>query len=239
MPDEKYSYLIGALIFVAAWVGCYLVGQRYRPQIIWGTVVSAPFALTSLLFIPQYWSPPSLFDLDTRIHVGIEDFLWAAAVGGIGSVLGEIILRVKLSQTRGQGRKRHIVPFVVVAVVFGLLQWLHPNKTIYNMVIAFAVGAVVVAFLRSDLIQLMLTGAMNFTGLYLLLFLYFLALYPDFIQRYYNIPNFLGIYIFKVPIEELLFASTGGAIWSVAYEYLQGYRLAPNATFRLTRVDGA
>jgi len=115
----------------------------------------------------------------------------------------------------------------------------HPNKTIYNMVIAFAVGAVVVAFLRSDLIQLMLTGAMNFTGLYLLLFLYFLALYPDFIQRYYNIPNLLGIYIFKVPIEELLFASTGGAIWSVAYEYLQGYRLAPNATFRLTRVDGA
>jgi hypothetical protein len=226
LPDEHYSYLIGALIFVAAWVGCYLVGKRYRPQIIWGTLVSVPFALTSLLFIPQYWSPPSLFDLDTRIHVGIEDFLWAAAVGGIGSVLGEIILRVKLSQTRGQGRKRHIVPFVVVAVLFALLEWLHPNKTIYNMVIAFAVGAVVVAFLRPDLIQLMLTGAMNFT-----------ALYPDFIQRYYNIPHLLGIYIFKVPIEELLFASTGGAIWSVAYEYLQGYRLAPGATFRLARIE--
>jgi hypothetical protein len=237
LPGYHYSYLIGALIFVAAWVVCLIVGKRYRAQSIWGSLVSAPFALTSLLFVPQYWSPPSLFDLDQRIHVGIEDFLWAAAVGGIGSVLGEIILRERLAQTRGQGRKKHLTPFVVVAVVFGILEFLHPNKTIYNMVIAFTVGAIVVVFLRRDLVLLMLTGALNFTALYLALFLYFLALYPDFIQRYYNIPNLLGIYVFKVPIEELMFASSGGAIWSVAYEYLQGYRLGPGATFRLARVD--
>ena len=237
MPDYRYSYFIGTLIFAAAWILCYIAGKRYRPQIVWGTLVSAPFALTSLLFIPQYWFPPSLFDLDTRFHVGIEDFLWAAAVGGIASVVGEIILKEKLSQTRGQGRKRHYAPFVVVAAVFIPLELWHHDKTIYNMVIAFAIGAVVVAFLRPDLILLMLTGAMNFTALYLLLFLYFLALYPDFIQRYYNLPHLLGIYIFKVPIEELMFASTGGAIWSVAYEYLQGYRLAPGATFRLAPVE--
>jgi hypothetical protein len=40
-----------------------------------------------------------------------------------------------------------------------------------------------------------------------------------------NLPNLLGIYIRGVPIEELLFAATGGTIWSVAYEYEHGYRL--------------
>src|SRR2546430_9343736 len=45
----------------------------FRSQMIWGTVISTPLALTSILFIPQYWTPPSLFDLDARFRVGIED----------------------------------------------------------------------------------------------------------------------------------------------------------------------
>ena len=93
--------------------------------------------------------------------------------------------------------------------------------------------------MRPDLIRLMLTGAMNFTLLYLLLFVYFLALYPDFVQRYYTLQNFIGVYILRVPIEELMFASTGGAIWSVAYEYLQGYRLTSAPGVHVARVQGA
>jgi lycopene cyclase-like protein len=73
----------------------------------------------------------------------------------------------------------------------------------------------------------MLVGALSFILFYFFLFLCLLFLDPEFVQRYYNIPNLLGIYILGVPIEELLFASTGGAIWTVAYEYVQGYRLAP------------
>jgi len=30
-----------------------------------------------------------------------------------------------------------------------------------------------------------------------------------------------------------MFAASGGAVWSVAYEYLQGYRFAPGRGFRL------
>ena len=71
--NEHFAYLVGALLFAAAWVVCFLVGKRYRPQMLWGSLVSAPFALTSVLFIPQYWTPPSLLDFDKRFKVGIED----------------------------------------------------------------------------------------------------------------------------------------------------------------------
>jgi hypothetical protein len=77
----------------------------------------------------------------------------------------------------------------------------------------------------TDLIPLMVVGTVVFTVLYFVLFLCVLALYPQFVQRYYNLPNLLGIFVVGVPIEELLFAATGGAIWSVAYEYVFGYRL--------------
>jgi hypothetical protein len=234
--NYHFAYLVGALIFDAAWLACYVIGKRYRPQMIWGTVISTPLALTSILFIPQYWTPPSLFDLDARFRVGLEDVLWAGAVGGIASVVGEIVLKERLAGRRKHRRKKHYLPFVVLVAVFAILEFWHPGKTIYNTVIAFAVCALLVAFLRGDLIPTMFGGAAVFTLLYLALFLYFLALYPDFVQRYYNVPHLLGIYVLRVPIEELLFAASGGAVWSVAYEYLQGYRLAPDQRFRLVEV---
>ena len=234
--NYHFAYLVGALILDAAWVACYFFGKSHRPQMIWGTVITAPLALTSFLFVPQYWRPPSLFDLDARFRVGIEDFLWAGAVGGIASVVGEMFLKERLAVRRKQPRKKHYAPFIVMLVVFLVLWFWHPHKNIYNTAIAFAVCALVVAFLRSDLILTMFVGAGVFTLLYFALFLYFLALYPDFVPRYYNVPNLLGIYAAGVPIEELLFAASGGAVWSVAYEYLQGYRFAPGQRFRLVEM---
>lgn len=230
------AYLVGALLFDAAWLACYLIGKSYRPQIIWGTVVTTPLALTSFLFVPQYWTPPSLFDLDAHIRVGIEDFLWAGAVGGIASVVGEIVLKERLAARRKEHRKKHYAPFIVMLVVFLILWRLYPGKNIYSTAVAFAVCAIVVAFLRRDLIPTMLVGATLFTILYFLLFVYFLALYPDFIGRYYNLQNISGIRLLGVPIEELMFASTGGAVWSVTYEYFQGYRFAPGPGFRLVEL---
>jgi len=234
--NDHFAYLVGALLFDAAWLACYLIGKRYRPQIIWGTAVTAPLALTSFLFVPQYWTPPSLFDLDTRFRVGIEDFLWAGAVGGIASVVGEIFLKEKLAARRKEHRKKHYAPFIVMLVVFLILDFFYPTKNIYSTAIAFAVCAIVVAFLRSDLIPTMFVGASVFTVLYFLLFVYFLVLYPGFIDRYYNLPNISGIRLLGVPIEELMFAASGGAVWSVAYEYFQGYRFAPGQRFRLVEV---
>jgi hypothetical protein len=235
LVNYHYSYLVGTLIFSAAWVVCYVVRKKYQPQIIWGSLVSAPLALTSILFVPQYWTPPSLFDLDMRFRVGIEDVLWAAAVGGIASVIGEILLKERLAVRRKQPHKRHLAPFVLMFLL-GVILYLWHVKIIQIAIISFTVCALVIAVLRRDLILTMLVGAFNFTLLYFLLFFYFLQLYPDFVQRYYNVPNLLGVYILRVPIEELLFAASGGTVWSVAYEYVQGYRLSPGRPFRLVQV---
>jgi hypothetical protein len=225
VPSYHYSYLVGVLIFGVAWVICFILGKTYRSEIRWGTLIAAPMALTSLLFVPQYWTPPSLFDLDQRIRVGIEDFLWAAAVGGIASVVGEYLLKERLGAIRKTRHKRHYAPFILVVVVFAALHFGLNWKTMNATIISFVVGDLVLGYLRSDLVPLMLISALSFTGLYFVLFLCLLFLYPEFVQRYYNLSNLLGIYVLGVPVEELLFAATGGAIWSVAYEYVFGYRL--------------
>jgi len=225
LPSYHYSYLVGVVIFWIAWVICAFLGKAYRSLMRWGTLIAAPMALTSLLFVPQYWTPPSLFDLDAKIRVGIEDFFWAAAVGGIAAIVGEISLGESLAELRTTRHKRHYAPFVVAAVVFlGLEFGLH-WKTMTSTIVALAVCALVLAHLRRNLVVLMLVSATSFTILYFALFLIVLALYPEFVRRYYNLPNLLGVGVLGVPIEELLFAATGGAVWSVAYEYVHGFRL--------------
>lgn len=223
--NYHYAYLVGTVIFWIAWIACFGLGKSYRSEMRWGTMIACPAALTSFLFVPQYWTPESLFNLDHRIRVGIEDFLWAAAVGGIAAIIGEIALRERLAAIRSSRHVRHYWPFLLVAGLLTVLELWHPQKSMEDFIISAAVGAVVLACLRRDLIPLMLIGTASFTVLYFLLFCCVLFLYPQFVQRFYNLPNLLGIYIAGIPIEELLFAATFGAIWCVAYEYEHGYRL--------------
>jgi hypothetical protein len=176
--NYHYSYLVGALIFWVAWAGCFILGKSYRREIRWGTLLASAMALTSILFVPQYWTPPSLLNLDQNIRVGIEDFLWAAAVGGIAAVVGEISLRENPASLRKTRHKRHYAPFVLLVVVFVALELWHPHKTMNNTIISFVIGAHVIAYLRRNLIPLMLAGVITFTFLYFALFLCVLALLP-------------------------------------------------------------
>lgn len=237
MSNYQYSYFIGALIFAAAWIVLYIFGKKYRRQMIWGSLLSAPFALTGFLFIPQYWNPPSLFDLDHRFGISIEDVLWSAAVGGIATVVAEELFKERLVGIRRKQVHRHYLPLIVIAIAFVALEVIKPTTSMYNMIAAFLAGAITIAFLRRDLIHYMLGGAVVFALCYLLLFAYFLILYHEFVPRFYNSGNLLGIYIFGVPIEEIIFALSGGAVWCVMYEYVHGYGLASINPIRFQQVE--
>jgi hypothetical protein len=225
LPSYHYSYLVGVLIFWVAWAACAILARNYRSEMRWGTLIATPAALTSLLFVPEYWTPPSLLNLDQKFRVGIEDFLWAAAVGGIAAVVGEILVRERLASIRRSRHTRHYAPFALAIVIFVALKFGLHLKMMNSTILSLAACAAVLAAVRPDLIPLMLTSAASFTILYFALFLCVLALYPKFVIDFYNRANLMGIYLAGVPIEELLFAATGGAVWSVAYEYVHGYQL--------------
>jgi hypothetical protein len=237
MIDYQYSYFVGSLIFVAAWVVFYFVSKTHRRQMIWGSVLSAPFALTGFLFIPEYWIPPSLFDLAARFGIGIEDVIWSAAVGGIASAASEILFRERLARMRSRDDAPRYAPLVLIVVLFVAMELVWPARSIYNMIIAFVAGALLIAHSRSDLIGRMLRGSLVFTAIYMVLFVYFLVLFPEFIERYYNLPNLLGIEVFGVPVEEIAFAFTGGTVWSVLYEYMERFKLTSLVPLRFSRTD--
>jgi hypothetical protein len=238
--DYKYSYFVGALLFLAAWMALYAFRPAYRAQMLWGSLLSSPFALTGFLFIPQYWNPPSLWNLDARFGISIEDVIWSASVGGIAAVASEIVFNERLVRSRSispvvkKGEERW-VPLVIIVVSFLVLHALAPQKSIYDMIVAFFLGVATVAYLRHDLISRMLRGAVVFTVFYVLLFAYFIALFPEFVSRFYNVKNLLGRYLLGIPVEEVMFAYSGGMVWCVIYEYMQSYRLASVRPLRFVK----
>ncbi|PIN93121.1 hypothetical protein COU56_03855, partial [Candidatus Pacearchaeota archaeon CG10_big_fil_rev_8_21_14_0_10_31_9] len=60
----------------------------------WVSLLTMPFGLTEPLFVPEYWSPPSLFNLAVKTGFDIESLIFCFAVGGIGTVIYELFFRV-------------------------------------------------------------------------------------------------------------------------------------------------
>src|SRR6266566_4463339 len=114
-----------------------------------------------------------------------------------------------------------------MVVVFLILRAWHPQKNIYNTAVAFAVCALMVALLRRDLILTMIVGAVIFTILYFALFLYFLSLYRNFVDLYYNLANLSGIRLLGVPIEELMFPAFPAPRGHARSEPVAADRFAP------------
>jgi len=208
---------------MSVWVLIFGLRKDLRKEMIFGSLLGLPFGLTEFLFIPEYWNPPTLFNLVEKIGFSIEGLCFSFIVAGIASVIYEAVDRKKTVAIRSS-RKLNIIPFVLLIAVFIGLEFIFPDKTIYNAAIASIIAALVMAIRRRDLIMQIVVSAIVFTILYFLLFLVFNRLFPEFVSTIYVLENFWGIMVLGVPLEEIMFAFSLGACWSVFYEYIRGYR---------------
>jgi len=237
MLDYHFSYAVGAVLYAAAWGIFFLFNPRFRNQMLLGSALSAPFALSGFLFMPLYWHPPSLFNLDLRVGIGFEDVLWSAAVGGIAAVTGEILFREPLVRIESQAKRNVFVPIAATVLVFAALELLNRHAAMNNLLAGFVTGGAVVAAVRRDLILYMLRSGAAFTAVYFLLFCSLMLIFPEFVSRYWNAKALVGVYVLGVPVEELEFAFTGGALWSALWAYSRGFGLAASNTRRMRPSD--
>ena len=79
-------WLLWASAFLIPWTLLYAFADADRRRVIWRTsLITSLFGLTEPIFVPQYWNPPSLFDLAARTGFDIESLIFSFAIGGIGA----------------------------------------------------------------------------------------------------------------------------------------------------------
>jgi hypothetical protein len=224
MIGMRYVWFFWTLAFLIPWGALFYAFPAHRQIMMRVSLWTMPFGLTEPLFVPAYWSPPSLFDLANGTGFDIESLIFCFAIGGVGSVLYNILTRKKLAllapDVRTQPSHRfHYFALISPIPAFVLLFWLSWSP-IYPGIVAMIVGSLATAWCRKDLARKTWVGGLLFAGYYTLFIGGLELLVPGYVANVWNLRTLSGIVLLGIPIEELLFAFAFGMFWSSVYEHL-------------------
>lgn len=228
----QYIWLIWSLILLAIWLIIYasLGSKDKRKEMLIVSLWTSLLGLTEPLFVPAYWSPPSLFNLALRTGFDIESLVFSFGIGGIAVILYERIFRsqhstVSVKEHHSPRHKFHIRALLVAPVVLVVLLITTKLNPLHSSIVAMVAGGLATWYCRPDLKKKMIVSAFIFLALYFLYFLTLIAISPGYVEQVWNLKAISGILILGIPLEELLFASGFGFIWSSVYEHITWKKL--------------
>ncbi len=184
-----------------------------------------PLGLTEPIFVPEYWAPPTLFDLAETTGFDLESLVFSFAIGGLASTCYELIFPVRhapigIAKRHLWRHRWHRVALLSPVATFLALYLIDVFDPIYTVIIALFVGGLFAGCCRPDLLPKMATSAVIFGLFYLAFFLSLVRVYPDYVGHVWNLEDISGVLLLGVPIEELLFALCLGFLWSSVYEHV-------------------
>ncbi len=226
MIDEQYVWLLWSSAFLIPWIIIYFSFPLHRRAMLWASLFTTPFGLTEPIFVPEYWSPPSLFDLAIKTGFDIESLLFSFAIGGIGSVLYNIITkqvptRVSINEQHQALHRHHYKALAAPVIAFPIL-YFFPYvdwNPIYPSIMAMIIGTIANVMCRPDLKRKSWIGGLLFLLFYTVFLIGLEFSVPGYIDKVWNTDALSGIAIAFIPIEEILFAITFGMYWSGVYEH--------------------
>ena len=224
MIPKDYVWFVWTLTLLIPWVGLYVAFPEHRRPMLWSSLFTAPFGLTEPLFVPEYWSPPSLFDLALRTGFDIESVIFCFGIGGVGAVLVNTLTKRATTPLAPEERMnvRHRFHRWVLAGPFVLFVALWPTgwNPIYPGIVAMVSGGVLTVWCRPDLARNTALGGVVFLGYYVV-FLTGLELTAPagYITDVWNLDALSGIRLAFMPLEELVFAFAFGTYWAGVYEH--------------------
>lgn len=191
----------------------------------WVSFFTMPLGLTEPLFVPEYWNPPSLFNLAQLTGFDIESLIFCFAIGGLGAVFYNALFKKRFQPVEPKEilhprHRFHLLALFSPVFIFWGLYFFTSLNPIYPGIIAMFFGAIATLFCRPDLKWKIWIGGIFFLVLYFVYFLTLILIYPSYVDQVWNLDEISGIMIFKVPLEELLFGFTFGMLWSSVYEHI-------------------
>src|SRR3990167_7328932 len=102
----QYIWLVWSLSLIVIWAVVYfsLKNKESKKEMLIVSLWTSLLGLTEPLFVPEYWSPPSLFDLALKTGFDIESLLFAFGIVGLAVVIYERIFRVKHTEISAEER---------------------------------------------------------------------------------------------------------------------------------------
>jgi len=228
----QYIWLIWSGAFLAPWAVLYFFRPAFRREMLRVSLATSLLGLSEPIFVPEYWNPPTLFDLAQRTGFDIESLIFCFAIGGIGAVMYNALANHSLGEVphdeRHDSRHRwHRLALAAPFAVFTVLYFL-PWNPIYPGIFAMMTGGIANVLCRPDLLRNTLLGGMLFLSLYAIFMLLLIVFVPGYIEQVWNLPDLSGVLLGGIPLEELAFGFAFGLYWAGIYEHFTWHRSQPD-----------
>jgi hypothetical protein len=222
----ELQYLVGASIIVVAVALTAFFWRSQRSMIVLSAVLAAPHALSSLLLVPHYWQPRSVFP----IGIAFEDILFMIGVGGMAWIFSASAVRSRLCVTLHPRRitNRYLSVLAGCAVV-GFSMILVPSR--WRMSAILLTMAVVVALavvVRRELWPMAVSGFAFSGASYALAMIAGSLAWPEFMALFRS-ENLWGPEVAGVPLEEIVWAFLFGPFWALVMALIVDARIAPTS----------
>ena len=232
--ESAYAYLALSGTLFGVWLALYAVRAGLRRTMVMVSLGTMLLGLTEPLFVPEYWNPPTLWNLARRTGFDLESLLFSFAIGGIVLAAYDVLFAVGPSEhvghERGHPRHRyHLLAVLSAPLLFVVLLALTTLNPIYAAAITLAGGFLATLYCRPDLRLKMIVSGALFLLLYFVVFALFDLAFPGYVAAVWNLGAISGRLVLGVPLEELMFAFTFGLYWSSVYEHLT-WRRSPRAS---------
>jgi hypothetical protein len=210
-----YPYLLWSLALLAGLAAGLRLRPQHRTTALVGGMYGAPYAVASLLFVPEYWQPVRLWGL----AVGVEDLIFSFANGGIVWLIATWTVRSPVSFELEA--RRSFVRYAACSTSGFLVAFAGWQAGLAVMT-AFYLSMIVLGgallLLRPRLWALSVRGGVGFGLLYSGVTLLVFAVYPDLAGQF-STANLSGVTVGTVPIEELLWAVGYGTVFPMILGY--------------------
>lgn len=228
----KYVWLVWSSAFLIPWALLYLGKPGFRKEMMHVSLATSMLGFSEPIFVPEYWNPPSLFDLAQRTGFDVESLIFCFAIGGIGAVMYNVVTNRGLDEVPHSARynglhRWHRLAIAAPFLSFPLLYFL-PWNPIYPGIVALAVGGVANVLCRPDLLRNTLIGGVLFLLLYSIFMLLLVIFAPGYIEQVWNLPDISGVLLGSIPFEELAFGFAFGLYWAGIYEHFTWHRSQVN-----------
>lgn len=171
----------------------------------------------------DYWNPSFAFPIPY-----VEDFLYGFVFGGISTEIAEFLMG-KTDSKKPNHRAQpwfFLIFAAITAVCFVVLVHVLGLNSIWAHILPPLVVGGTVSIMRRDLLKISLLSGLVITVLaFVMLTALRLIFTTPVFHSHWQIDNLLGVFVFEIPLEELLFAFALGFGAANVYEFIFGYSL--------------
>jgi hypothetical protein len=226
---HSYPYLMLSVTMLGLFLGALaLAPRRIRSTTLLSGALAAPFALTSPLFVPSYWSPSRVAEGFT----GFEDVAFTFAGAGLAWLSSVWPLRHRIEfQPRTERIWWRYLAGACCGLAVGDASWRLGAAPMAATVLAFSVLTTAVLWRRRTLWPLAAAGLPVFTVVYAAVLKLWHVIVPGFGAQW-NAKGLWGPVVFGVPLDEVVWAAAFGLAWPVFAAYLFDARLQPAPSSR-------